>query len=179
VSTPYWRRIETASPINDFALNRLARRCLCNTLGRTLRDWPRIAARFPPPVLAPRLSSTSLARASLQPCARSLAQQRAVPLSSSSRSRPPVVGWPRGPIDDDPILPLIAAISWHADLSSNWFRARRWLPPNCVPISLEYSQHRAKRHDVVAMAIERRGVQSRGAASVKKQGIGAIQPVTE
>jgi hypothetical protein len=39
VSTPYWRRIETASPINDFALNRLARRCLCNTLGRTLRDW--------------------------------------------------------------------------------------------------------------------------------------------
>ena len=36
---PYWRRIETASPINDFALNRLARRCLCTTLGRTLRDW--------------------------------------------------------------------------------------------------------------------------------------------
>jgi hypothetical protein len=36
---PYWRRIETASPINDFALNRLARRCLCNTLGCTLRDW--------------------------------------------------------------------------------------------------------------------------------------------
>jgi hypothetical protein len=77
------------------------------------------------------------------------------------------------------ILPLIAAISWHADLSSNWFPARRWLSPNCVPISLEYGQHRAKQHDVVAMAIERRRVQSRGAASVKKQGIGAIQRVTE
>ena len=100
MSMPYWRRIETAAPINDFALNRLARRCLCNTLGRTLRDWPRIAARFPPPVLAPRLSSTSLARASPQPCARSLAQQRAVPLSASSRSAP-VVGWPQGPIADD------------------------------------------------------------------------------
>jgi hypothetical protein len=45
-------------------------------------------------------------------------------------------------------------------------------------MSLEYSQHRAKRHDV-AMAIERRRVQARGAASVKKQGIAAIQPVTE
>src|SRR5271166_167986 len=45
-------------------------------------------------------------------------------------------------------------------------------------IPLEYSQHRAKRHDV-AMAVERGRVQVWRAASVKKQGIGATQPVTE
>jgi hypothetical protein len=43
---------------------------------------------------------------------------------------------------------------------------------------LEYSQHRAKRH-YVAMAIERRRVQARGAASVEEQGVTAIQLVTE
>jgi hypothetical protein len=55
---------------------------------------------------------------------------------------------------------------------------RRWSLPTCASISLEYSQHRAKRQDV-AMAVERRRVQARGAASVKKQSVGAVQPVTE
>ena len=59
-----------------------------------------------------------------------------------------------------------------------WFRVRRGLLSTCASISFEYSQHRAKWQDV-AMAIERRRVQARGAASVKKQGIGAIQPITE
>src|SRR5262245_36444618 len=44
--------------------------------------------------------------------------------------------------------------------------------------SLVYSQHRAKRQDV-AKAFKGRGVQARGAATVKKQRIGAIHAVTE
>src|SRR5207247_9465004 len=59
-----------------------------------------------------------------------------------------------------------------------WFRVRRGLLSTCASVSFEYSQHMAKWQDV-AMAIERRRVQARGAASVKKQGIGAIQPITE
>ena len=47
----------------------------------------------------------------------------------------------------------------------------------CSFTCLEYSYHRAERHDVAGM-IERRRVQARSAASVKKQGIGAIQRVT-
>jgi hypothetical protein len=57
-------------------------------------------------------------------------------------------------------------------------RKDRALPPTCAPISLKYSQHRAKRHDV-ATAIEGRRVQARCATSVKKQGIGTIEPITE
>lgn len=53
-----------------------------------------------------------------------------------------------------------------------------WLLPTRAPISLEYSQHRAKGHDV-AMVIERRRVQARCITSVKEQGIGTIEPVTE
>ena len=59
-----------------------------------------------------------------------------------------------------------------------WTQQNFILPPTCAPISLKYSQHRAKRHDV-AMAIEGRRVQARCATSVKKQGIGTIEPITE
>ena len=53
-----------------------------------------------------------------------------------------------------------------------------WLVPTWASIPFEYSQHRTKRQDV-AMAIERRGVEARDAAAVKKQRIGALQAVTE
>jgi hypothetical protein len=52
------------------------------------------------------------------------------------------------------------------------------LLPTYASITFEHSQHRTKRQDV-ATAIKGRGVQARSAASIKEQGIGAIQPVTE
>jgi hypothetical protein len=48
----------------------------------------------------------------------------------------------------------------------------------CVSICLEYSQHRAERHNIDGV-IERRRIQARSAASVKKNGIRAFQPVSE
>src|SRR5262245_8634945 len=58
------------------------------------------------------------------------------------------------------------------------FRPRRRSLPTCASISLEYRQHGAKRDDV-AMAVEQGRVQARSAAPVEKQGVEAIQPVTE
>ena len=52
------------------------------------------------------------------------------------------------------------------------------LLPIRASISLEYSQHRAKRQDVTK-AIERGRVQARSTAPVEKQSVRAIQPVTE
>jgi hypothetical protein len=55
---------------------------------------------------------------------------------------------------------------------------RHWLLLRCSSICLEYSQHRTKRHDVAGV-IERRRIQARSVASVKKKGIRALLPVTE
>jgi len=52
------------------------------------------------------------------------------------------------------------------------------LPLGIIAERLYFFSNTAEGHDV-AMAIERRRVQARGAAAVQKQGIGAIQPITE
>src|SRR5262249_26364143 len=61
-------------------------------------------------------------------------------------------------------------------------QSKRWLfdslPRTCASISFENSQHRTKRQDV-AMASKGRGVKARSAPSIKKQGVRAVQPVTE
>jgi hypothetical protein len=65
---------------------------------------------------------------------------------------------------------------WNCDTVIDWFRG--WLLPIRASISLEYSQHWAKRQDVTK-AIERGRVQARSTAPVEKQSVRAIQPVTE
>jgi hypothetical protein len=94
---------------------------------------------------------------------------------SKDNDRNPALPVLRPTIGVDPVERRLLALfrSGHSDKA-----CAAGLLPTCASILLEYRQHRAKRNEI-AMAIERRRVQACGAASVKKQCIGAIQSVTE